>query len=121
VEVQRRLPGGQQFDTLGALEVGVEHEPALIDRLAGRLGRQFEGKFFKTGATIDASALELPDFSATTDLYQVASNVYEVRLVPISIASLGIVVAMAILPFLAIALMFIPSDVIVEEIAKLLL
>ena len=89
--------------------------------LAGRLGRQFEGKFFKTGATIDASALELPDFSATTDLYQVASNVYEVRLVPISIASLGIVVAMAILPFLAIALMFIPSDVIVEEIAKLLL
>ena len=89
--------------------------------LAGRLGRQFEGKFFRNGATIDASALELPDFSATTDLYQVASNVYEVRLVPISIASLGIVVAMAILPFLAIALMFIPSDVIVEEIAKLLL
>ncbi len=89
--------------------------------LAGRLGRQFEAKFFKNGATIDASALELPDFSATTDLYQVASNVYEVRLVPISLASLAIVVAMAILPFLAIALMFIPTDVIVEEIAKLLL
>lgn len=89
--------------------------------LAGRLGRQFEGKFFRNGATIDASALELPDFSATTDLYQVASNVYEVRLVPISVASLGIVVAMAILPFLAITLMFIPFDVIVEEIAKLLL
>lgn len=89
--------------------------------LAGRLGRQFEGKFFGSGTTIDASALELPDFSATTDLYQVASNVYEVRLVPISVASLGILVAMAILPFLAIALMFIPFDVIVQEIAKLLL
>ena len=89
--------------------------------LAGRLGRQFEGKFFRNGATIDASALELPDFSATTDLYLVASNVYEVRLIPISIASLGIVVAMAILPFLAIALVFVPFDVIVEEIAKLLL
>ncbi len=43
------------------------------------------------------------------------------RLIPISVASLGIVVAMAILPFLAITLMFIPFDVIVEEIAKLLL
>jgi hypothetical protein len=89
--------------------------------LAGRLGRQFEGKFFRDGATIDASALELPDFSATTDLYQVASNVYEVRLIPISVASLGILIAMAILPFLAIALMFVPFDLIVEEIAKLLL
>jgi hypothetical protein len=89
--------------------------------LAGRLGRQFEGKFFRRGATIDASALELPDFSATTDLYQIASNVYEVRLVPISVASLGILVAMAILPFLLVAVMFIPFDVIIEEIAKLLL
>lgn len=89
--------------------------------LAGRLGRQFEGKFFRNGATIDASTLELPDFSATTDLYQVASNVYEVRLVPISVASLGLVVGMAILPFLVAALMFVPFDTIVEDIAKLLL
>jgi hypothetical protein len=89
--------------------------------LAGRLGRQFERKFFRNGAAVDASALELPDFSATTDLYQVASNVYEVRLIPISIVSLGILVAMAILPFLVIAMTFVPFDVIVEEIAKLLL
>ena len=89
--------------------------------LAGRLGRQFEGKFFRSGTTIDASALELPDFSATTDLYQIASNVYEVRLVPVSVASLGILLTMAILPFLLVALMFIPFDVIVEEVAKLLL
>jgi hypothetical protein len=89
--------------------------------LAGRLGRQFEGKWFRHGAVIDRSALELPDFSATTDLYQVASNVYEVRLVPISVASLGILVAMAILPFLVLALMFIPFNEIVAEIATLLL
>jgi hypothetical protein len=88
--------------------------------LAGRLGRQFEGKFFRNGAAIDASTLELPDFSATTDLYSIASNVYEVRLVPVSVASLSILVGMAMLPFLLIALMFIPFDVIVEEIAKLL-
>jgi hypothetical protein len=89
--------------------------------LAGRLGRQFEGKWFRNGAAMDVSVLELPDFSATTDLYQVASNVYEVRLVPVSVASLGILVAMAIAPFLVVALMFIPFDVIVSEIAKLLL
>lgn len=88
--------------------------------LAGRLGRQFEAKWLRNGV-VDASALETPDFSATTDLYQVASNVYEVRLVPISVVSLGILVGMAILPFLTIALLFVPFDVIVEEIAKLLL
>ncbi|MGH7485259.1 MAG: hypothetical protein ACREMY_06580, partial [bacterium] len=89
--------------------------------LAGKLGRQFESKWFRNGALVDVSTLELPDFSATTDLYQVASNVYEVRLMPISITSLGILVAMTILPFLAIALMFVPVDTIVKDIAKLLL
>ena len=89
--------------------------------LAGRVGRQFEGKFFRDGAVVDAATLELPDFSATTDLYQVASNVYEVRIVPVSIVSLAIVVAMAIFPFLVIGLTFVPFDTLVEEIAKLLL
>ena len=89
--------------------------------LASRLGQQFERKWLPNGAAVDASVLERPDFSATTDLYQVASNVYEVRLIPISVASLGILVGMAILPFLAIALMLIPFDTILADIAKLLL
>jgi hypothetical protein len=89
--------------------------------LAGRLGRQFESKWLRHGATIDASTLEVGDFSATTDLYQVASNVYEVRLIPISLTSFGMLVGMTILPFVVIALMFVPVDVIVAELAKLLL
>ena len=89
--------------------------------LAGELGRQFETKWFRNGAPINGSMLELPDFSATTDLYQVAANVYEVRLIPISLASFAILVGMTLLPFLVIAVMFIPFDVIVQDVAKFLL
>lgn len=89
--------------------------------LAGSLGRQFEKKWLRAGATVDEEALGVPDFSTTTDLYQVASNVYEVRLIPISVASLGILVGMALIPFVVLAVMFTPIDVIVREIAKLLL
>src|SRR5437763_8237671 len=44
--------------------------------LASDLGHEFERKWFAHGRRVDASALEAPDFSATTDLYQVAGNVY---------------------------------------------
>jgi hypothetical protein len=89
--------------------------------LAGSLGRQFEKKWLRPGAVVDEDVLGVPDFSATTDLYQVTSNVYEVRLVPLSVASLGILVGMALIPFLVLALMLIPIDVIVDDFAKLLL
>jgi hypothetical protein len=89
--------------------------------VASSLGRQFEKKWLRAGAVVDEDTLGVPDFSATTDLYQVASNVYEVRLIPISVTSLGILVAMTVIPFLVLALMFTPIDVIVSEIARLLL
>jgi hypothetical protein len=89
--------------------------------IAAKLGRQFEGKWFRRGATIDASALEIQDFSATTDLYQVVSNVYDIHLVPVGLVSLALLVAVTIAPFPVIALMFIPADVIFKEVVSLLL
>jgi hypothetical protein len=88
--------------------------------VAAGLGRQFEAKWLRAGAATDQDSLGVPDFSATTDLYQVASNVYEVRLVPISVVSLGILVGMTVIPFIVLALMLTPIDVIVSRIASLL-
>ena len=55
-------------------------------RLANRVGRSFEEKWMKDS---DASALEVPDFSATADLYHVVEQVYRMRVVPIDMKSLG--------------------------------
>ncbi|MGH6690238.1 MAG: hypothetical protein ACREF4_06130 [Gammaproteobacteria bacterium] len=88
--------------------------------VAASLGRQFEKKWLRAGAAVDEDALGVPDFSATTDLYQIASNVYEVRLMPISVTSLGILVGMTAIPFLVLALMLTPIDVVVSRIASLL-
>jgi hypothetical protein len=88
--------------------------------LASRLGQQFERKWLSRDVAIDPSALEIQDFSATTDLYQVASNVYEVRLFPAGLMSLAMLVAAAIAPFMAVALLFVPVNVIVKELIALL-
>jgi hypothetical protein len=88
--------------------------------LASRLGQEFERKWLSGDTAVDPSALEVEDFSATTDLYQVASNVYEVRLFPAGWMSLAMLVASAIAPFAAIALLFVPTDVIVKELIALL-
>jgi hypothetical protein len=88
--------------------------------IAARLGRTFEGKWLSRDQAIDSSSLDVQDFSATTDLYQVASNVYEVRLFPVGLMSLGMLVAMTMCPFAAIALLFVPIDVVINEFIALL-
>ena len=89
--------------------------------IATRLGREFEAKWFRGPSTIDDSALQVQDFSATTDLYQIVGNVYEVRLLPVGLVSIGILVGMTIAPFPAIALMFVPIGDIIDRAISLLL
>ena len=50
--------------------------------LAASVATEFEKKWLDSRARIDASALEASDFSAMTDLYQVAGNVYDVDDLP---------------------------------------
>jgi hypothetical protein len=85
------------------------------------LGRQFEQKWLGRAGGVDESALDAPDFSATTDLYQVVSNVYEMNSLPFDLKSLGEPVVATLLPFVPVALMAVPLDVVIESIAKLLL
>ena len=52
--------------------------------LAEAVGRQLERKWLQDGKNVDEGALDVPHFSATTDLYQVVSNVYQMKPFPIN-------------------------------------
>lgn len=87
--------------------------------LAGRVGRRFERKWFDRTADYD-SALEAPDFSATTDLYQIAANVYEMRTLPLGLKGVLPLVGASIAPFVPVAFLALPFDVIFSNVAGLL-
>jgi hypothetical protein len=59
---------------------------------------------------VDDTALEAPDFSATTDLYQVVSNINGMRFVPIDLASLLLLIGSALVPVIPVVLLTIPAD-----------
>ena len=65
--------------------------------------------------------MEVQDFSATTDLYAVAENVSEMRELPFTLRDLiGPIGVSAMLPFIPLALLAMPLEVILSGVAKLL-
>jgi hypothetical protein len=89
--------------------------------LAHAVGEEFERKWLDRAPAVDESALEVEDFSATTDLYAIVANVYEVKDVPYSWKDLANLVVAALLPFVPVALMAAPLEDILKALAKLLL
>lgn len=84
-------------------------------------GQQFERKWLHRAGGVDESALEVPDFSATTDLYQVVSNVYDMGTIPLDLKDLVPLAIATLLPFVPVALMAVPLDVLLRQLANLLL
>jgi hypothetical protein len=82
------------------------------------LGREFESKWL--GSVTNPGALGLPDFSATTDLYSVVANTYQMRDVPFKMKDLVGPVVPVLIPFFAVALLTIPMRVVVDALIKLL-
>lgn len=95
----------------GALEYGA---------LANQVGHAFERKWLD-GQKVDSAALEKPDFSATTDLYSVAANVYAMRFVPVDLKDLIALAVAMLLPFVPVVLLAFPLDVIWTQVKSLLL
>jgi hypothetical protein len=89
--------------------------------LAVRMGEQLERKWLKPNPLLDNSALEVPDFSATTDLYSIVANVYGMLIVPLEVRSVALLAGATLLPFLPLALLAAPLDVILKKLAGLLL
>ena len=77
--------------------------------LAGAVGHQLEKKWLDYRKNVDEGALDVPHFSATTDLYQVVSNVYQMKAFPIDTQDLIALIVVTLLPFLPALLFEIPA------------
>jgi hypothetical protein len=88
--------------------------------LAEHVGIAFERKWI-TKAEIKESALQQPDFSATTDLYSIAANVTAMRLIPVDSKDLIALCTAMLIPFVPVVLLAVPADTIIETLKKLLL
>lgn len=89
--------------------------------LAAQLGRRLEDKWFRAKREVDMDALAAPDFSATTDLYQVASKPGEMNSMPIDRKELTAFVIATLIPFVPLVLQAMPLSTLLESIVKLLL
>jgi hypothetical protein len=84
------------------------------------LGEQFELKQVKGRSAVNRETLELQDFSATTDLYSVVTNAYQLRYFPIGFDAIRELLVVTMLPFIPAALSAIPLDVVLRTIGNLL-
>ncbi len=88
--------------------------------LAGAVGRQLEQRWIQSLKDIDQEALDVQHFSATTDLYQLVSNVYQMKAVPIDTQDLIAMIVMILLPFLPALLFEIPLNEILSDVVKVI-
>jgi hypothetical protein len=89
--------------------------------LAEQMGVAFEDKWLGPDKRVDQTSLEQPDFSSTTDLYQVVGNIYAMRLIPIDYTSVAMFVVAMLLPFVPVVLLIVPIDQVLSELKSLLL
>jgi hypothetical protein len=88
--------------------------------LALGLGNQFERRWVEHSERIDEKVLEVPDFSSTTDLYQIVSNVNAMWAIPVDYRDVIMLIVVAMLPFLPVLFIALPLDVIWQNLTKLL-
>jgi len=96
----------------GVLEYGV---------LANRIGREFERHWIGRAAGLAENPLHVQTLSATTHMCTLAANVYGMRFIPIDSRSVIFLVAMTLLPFIPVALMVVPLNVVVKDLARFLI
>ena len=62
---------------------------------ARAVGEQFEKKWLHRSEDLDEDVLTVPDFSTTTDLYGVVSNVNNIRVIPVGAVDLYALIKVA--------------------------
>jgi hypothetical protein len=93
----------------------------LYGALAAAMGREFEKKWFGLQHKLDQEALGASDFSATTDLYAVAANVYAMQVMPVALKDMIYLALVTLAPFVPVVLVALPLDVILDKLAGLFL
>ena len=87
--------------------------------LADHVGLEFERRWFARSILPGASPLEVPDFSATTDLYSIVGNVYAMQFAPVDWRSLFLLALATLLPFVPVVFAVAPLDEILKVLAGL--
>ncbi len=87
--------------------------------LARTVGRQMETRWLNRPEASDA--LQASDFSATTDLYAIVSNVYAMGLMPTGLKNLAVVAAGVLLPFIPVILAAVSPEVLIQKLTGILL
>ena len=88
--------------------------------LARAVGEQFERKWLDRADSLNEDVLEVPDFSATGDLYGVVDNIEEIRIVPVAAINVYVFVIAALIPCIPVVIAAIPFDVLLRAVMKLL-
>lgn len=89
-------------------------------RLANEIGLQLESAWLTSPGRVAKPMLSEPDFSATTDLYQVVANVNSMRFLPVDPRSILILIGFTLAPFVPAALISMPASLILAEVKALL-
>ena len=87
---------------------------------ARAVGEQFEKKWLDRADSLDEDVLTVPDFSTTTDLYGVVSNINNIRVIPVGLVDVYALVVVALIPAIPIVIASIPFDTVMQDAMKLL-
>jgi hypothetical protein len=87
---------------------------------ARAVGEQFEEKWLDRADSLNEDVLTVPDFSTTTDLYGVVSNINDIRVVPVGAVDLYALIGIALAPGIPVIIGAIPFDTVMEDAMKLL-
>ena len=78
--------------------------------LAISVGEQFENRWLSRAGTLGDEALDVPDFSSTTDLFSIVANVDDMRPIPIQLKDFLPLLVATMLPFVPIILRQVSFD-----------
>jgi hypothetical protein len=106
------IPTLRGLKVRGALDYGT---------LSCTLGHEFEGEWIEKGIEHrKAEVLQAPDFSATTDLYSIASNVYQIRYLPLNPKAVVELIVFTLIPFVPVVLLSVPPEALMRVLRQIL-
>ena len=96
------------------------HAMLKYGAFARAVGEQFEKKWLDRAGSLDEDVLGVPDFSTTTDLYGVVSNINNIRVIPVGLVDVYALVVVALIPAIPIVIASIPFNTVMQDAMKLL-
>ena len=92
----------------------------VTGHLPARWASSLKKKWLERADHLDEDVLSVPDFSTTTDLYGVVSNINDIRVIPVGAVDLYALVGVALIPALPIVIGSIPFDTVIQDAVKLM-